>query len=282
MGEANAWLVHLDDPRGRGLLECLPRPVPRPVHPGCHQLDGGRAECGRREQRVPRPLRQRRHPGADERAQAVGKRQNGLPGVVVIGQRASDLDREERITSRRLPDPAERPPGERASQPKLDDLVQRGRAERPQHDARHLTLGQRLLDLQPWLAVGPDALAGEQADRQPPEPPGGEREHPRDRAVEPVQIIDRDQHGRGPCQRRQDADRRGSHGPLIKARTTRVLAQQGHRSATIRRDLIDVAARAARRGRGHLILHLPEYWHRETEWRNLFEAACGPPQARAA
>lgn len=54
------------------------------------------------------------------------------------------------------------------------------------------------------------------------------------------------------------------------------------RGATIRRDLIDVAARAARHGRGYLILHLPEYWHRETEWQSLFEAACGPPQARAA
>jgi hypothetical protein len=53
------------------------------------------------------------------------------------------------------------------------------------------------------------------------------------------------------------------------------------RGATIRADLIDVAARAARRGRGNLILHLPEYWHREAEWLSLFEAACGPP-ARAA
>jgi hypothetical protein len=54
------------------------------------------------------------------------------------------------------------------------------------------------------------------------------------------------------------------------------------RGATIRRDLIDVAARTARRGRGHLVLHLPEYWHREDEWQSLFEAACGPPRARAA
>jgi hypothetical protein len=54
------------------------------------------------------------------------------------------------------------------------------------------------------------------------------------------------------------------------------------RGATIRRDLIDVAARAARRRRGDLILHLPEYWHREAEWQSLFEAACGPPRARAA
>ena len=53
------------------------------------------------------------------------------------------------------------------------------------------------------------------------------------------------------------------------------------RGATIRADLIDVAARLARRGRSQLILHLPQYWHRESEWRALFEAACGPP-ARAA
>jgi len=53
------------------------------------------------------------------------------------------------------------------------------------------------------------------------------------------------------------------------------------RGATIRADLIDVAARLARRGRGQLALHLPQYWHRESEWLALFEAACGPP-ARVA
>jgi hypothetical protein len=53
------------------------------------------------------------------------------------------------------------------------------------------------------------------------------------------------------------------------------------RAATIRRDLVAVAARTARHGRGLLTLHLPEGWHREREWRNLFEAACGPPAAPA-
>ena len=53
------------------------------------------------------------------------------------------------------------------------------------------------------------------------------------------------------------------------------------RGATIRRDLITVAARTARHGRGHLTLHLPEGWHREQEWRNLWDAACGPPAAAA-
>jgi hypothetical protein len=53
------------------------------------------------------------------------------------------------------------------------------------------------------------------------------------------------------------------------------------RAATIRRDLIAVAARTARHGRGHITLHLPEGWHREQEWRSLLTAACGPP-AKAA
>jgi hypothetical protein len=53
------------------------------------------------------------------------------------------------------------------------------------------------------------------------------------------------------------------------------------RGATIRRDLIDVAARIARSGRGRLTLHLPRAWHRQNPWMNLFAAACGPP-AQAA
>ncbi len=53
------------------------------------------------------------------------------------------------------------------------------------------------------------------------------------------------------------------------------------RGATIRRDLIAVAARTARHGRGHLTLHLPEGWHCEHEWLNLWDAACGPPAAAA-
>jgi len=53
------------------------------------------------------------------------------------------------------------------------------------------------------------------------------------------------------------------------------------RAVTIRRDLIAVAGRTARHGRGHITMHLPEGWHREQEWLNLFAAACGPPVAAA-
>jgi hypothetical protein len=53
------------------------------------------------------------------------------------------------------------------------------------------------------------------------------------------------------------------------------------RAATIRRDLIAVAARTARHGRGHITLHLPEGWHREQQWLTLWHAACGPPATAA-
>jgi len=53
------------------------------------------------------------------------------------------------------------------------------------------------------------------------------------------------------------------------------------RAATIRRDLVNVAGRIARHGRGILTLHLPEAWHREREWLSLWEHACGPPAAAA-
>ena len=52
------------------------------------------------------------------------------------------------------------------------------------------------------------------------------------------------------------------------------------RGATIRRDLIDVAA--GRHGRGHITIHLPQGWHREQHWMNLFQATCHPPPAQAA
>jgi hypothetical protein len=53
------------------------------------------------------------------------------------------------------------------------------------------------------------------------------------------------------------------------------------RGATIRRDLINLAARTARHGHGHITLHLPAGWHRQTEWLTLFAAACGPPPTAA-
>jgi hypothetical protein len=69
---------------------------------------------------------------------------------------------------------------------------------------------------------------------------------------------------------------------LLRAAGT--LAGRRHakaRTATIRRDLVTMAARTARHGRGSLTLHLPAGHHREQAWQNLWTETCGPP-ARAA
>jgi Transposase DDE domain group 1 len=72
-----------------------------------------------------------------------------------------------------------------------------------------------------------------------------------------------------------------AHNLLRAAGSLASLACAKARAATLRRDLINLAARTARHGRGEITLHLPEGWHRQAEWTSLFEKACGPP-ARAA
>jgi len=72
-----------------------------------------------------------------------------------------------------------------------------------------------------------------------------------------------------------------THNLLRAAGSLASLAYGKARGATIRRDLIDVAARTARHGHGHITLHLPEGWHRQHEWMTLFHDACGPPRAAA-
>jgi hypothetical protein len=68
-----------------------------------------------------------------------------------------------------------------------------------------------------------------------------------------------------------------SHNLLRAAGSLASLTCAKARGATLRRDLIDIAARTTRHGHGHITLHLPDEWHREQEWMNLFEAATGPP-----
>jgi DDE family transposase len=72
-----------------------------------------------------------------------------------------------------------------------------------------------------------------------------------------------------------------SHNLLRAAGSLASLTYAKARGATIRADLIDVAARTARHGRGHITVHLPEEWHHEAEWMHLFEAATGPPTPAA-
>jgi hypothetical protein len=68
-------------------------------------------------------------------------------------------------------------------------------------------------------------------------------------------------------------------------RATGTLASAFHaraRGQTLRRHLINIPARTARHGRGHLTLHLPAHWHWQPAWSRLFTAVHDPPPATAA
>lgn len=54
------------------------------------------------------------------------------------------------------------------------------------------------------------------------------------------------------------------------------------RGATVRRQLINIPARLARHGRGHITLHLPEHWPWQAAWTGLFTATHRAPPAPAA
>ena len=68
-------------------------------------------------------------------------------------------------------------------------------------------------------------------------------------------------------------------------RATGCLAGPAHaraRGATLRRRLIGIPARLARHGHGHITLHLPDHWRRQTAWMNAFDALHRPPSAAPA
>ena len=68
-------------------------------------------------------------------------------------------------------------------------------------------------------------------------------------------------------------------------RAAATLASRRHgkaRGATVRRELINVPARLAHRGRDQLILHLPQDWPWQDAFDGVFDATHRAPPARAA
>lgn len=68
-------------------------------------------------------------------------------------------------------------------------------------------------------------------------------------------------------------------------RATGCLTSRFHaraRGTTLRKHLINVPARLALHGRGHITVHLPDHWPWADAWMNAFTATHRPPPARAA
>jgi hypothetical protein len=70
---------------------------------------------------------------------------------------------------------------------------------------------------------------------------------------------------------------------LLRGAATRASRRHGKaRCATVRRELINLPARLAHRGRDRLILHLPQHWPWQDAFEGVFDATHRAPPARVA
>ncbi len=167
-----------------------------------HDLERGGAGHSHDEQCLPRLLRQRAQPLADEVLERVGYRQR-LRGIERRPrvERPRQLEREEGIAARCIVQPQQGRTWESESEPVTDETLDRADAERP--DGQSLDRpGKRRLERRRRLA----AAGEEDPDRLAVEPPQRERERIRRRGIEPLDVVDREQQRAAGGQR--DAARR--------------------------------------------------------------------------
>ena len=127
--EANRPVVALDDVRGqRGIERAL-----RNAH-SCENVLGRCSECRHETERIARSRREAPQPHTDEAIQGFrhGKR---LQRVDVALERAGDLERKERVSSRPLVDPEERLTRECPTQPVAQQPMNRSDTQRSDLDA---------------------------------------------------------------------------------------------------------------------------------------------------
>ena len=109
-------------------------------------------------------------------------------------QGASLLEREERVSAGNLVDPPQERPGHGVPEIRLDQVVKRRRVERPQRDSRQVLGRQHPLELRGGRAALVQPAGEQEADRLRAEPTGGKADDLQGRRVEPLEIVDRDEH----------------------------------------------------------------------------------------
>ena len=153
---------------------------------------------GRRgdEQDLDRLDRELGEPGAKQLPKAVRDRQRlaGLELRAATDELAAELEREERVAAARLPDPSELGSGELEAKPGLEQPVQRADAERAERQPRQPAFRERELELERHLDALRLAHRREHADPLAPQAPQRDLKRGGGRAVEPLQVVDGNQH----------------------------------------------------------------------------------------
>ncbi len=207
----------------RGSEQRVERSHPVPVdeeQPGVERLLDNGGLCDRRDPRqaeIPAQgdgkqqpshrLRERIHARAQEVLDRLRHR-DVLPDGrrPARGQGASQLEREERVSERRLVEPAQEVPGEAEPQPLGEHPPRSAEAERTDLETLQPPPRERLLQ----RGGTPGTLGEQKPNRLVLEPPRGERERLGRRRIEPLDVVDRHEHrpaSRQRPQRVQEAER---------------------------------------------------------------------------
>ena len=227
--ETHLRALDVDDPGGGGSLEGGAGAGRRQACGGRDQLDRRRGSRGGCEQRLAAALRERRDPRLDEIEEVLGHRQPAEPRRDVVRQRPRDLEGEERVAACGLVDGQERPPRERPPKAQLEQLVQRGKAERPDRVPRHRPLGEGAVELERHLQARLDPLRGDHADRLAPETTEREVKRTGGGPVDPLVVVQADDHAAAARKRGQHRCGRGADRPLVERAGSRLLTKQRDR-----------------------------------------------------
>ena len=197
MGRADAVAVDHQHARVHGVVERVrPRDRGELREPGV-----GRERDG--EQEPPNRWPEARDPRAEELLHRVGQRQV-VDGVErpSLRERATDLEREERVAERRVGDPTDELPGEIEAEPLREHTPEGAHAQRlhlePCEPARPECRLEGRLSLRPRRE--------EEADGDALEPTRRVRQRVGRRAIEPLDVVDRDEEGLPGGKRAQGAE----------------------------------------------------------------------------
>ena len=212
--EPDNLVLRVDDTCAPGTFEIAehPRLRPRPLDEYGH---GRLRQRGGREERFARTRRKAREPLLDELVQSRRdwEGSSGWGSCGCVDQRASDLEREERVPTTRCVDSSQERAGEPEMQSRSKELVDRTEADGWKRQTRDLRREEAFDVDRRQLRVRARSKRREERDGLGVEPPQRELEHSCRRRIDPLQIVDCDDDSacrRVLSKRRQDGDAQGS------------------------------------------------------------------------
>ncbi len=221
MSEADIALVDLDRLGRHGGVEDVTADAG-----GVQQLDVGAAERGDRQQRVARRRVERGEPVADEPLERLrdAEDRSRVSPRRAPAQGPCQLEGEERIATGDLVHAVERHPRKGLAEPLSHQPVHRPQAERTDPQPLEAIVGHEVDAGR--LAVRDDATGEKQSHVLRVQPANGERQRVGGRAVEPLDVVDGDDHFALPCEGSERAERRNPRRQRPRRLTLRVLQQQ--------------------------------------------------------